>query len=105
MRPYKIIDKTFKIYTPETLDPKQEDLNMSSIVTSVDGIGSGNYIVARLFIQTCEALEKNILKDSISFKDILSLSYDCKEFLLSWVQLGTPHTFADLKRNNKEFII
>ncbi|MCK4347758.1 MAG: hypothetical protein KAW47_03995 [Thermoplasmatales archaeon] len=79
---YKI-DKTFKIYTPETLDPKQEDPNMSSIVTSVDGIGSGNYIVARLFIQTSEALEKNILKDSISAKDILSLSYDCKEFLLS----------------------
>ena len=51
------IDKTFRVHTPEALDPGRKDPNMSFVVSATEGIGSGNLIVARVFIQISEALK------------------------------------------------
>jgi len=78
---YKI-DKTFRIYTPETLDPKETDPNMPCMSKPVADIGSANKIVARVFIQSSEAVKNTPLKASINKDDILRCMHRCKELLL-----------------------
>jgi hypothetical protein len=79
---YKI-DKTFRIHTPEKLDPERKDPIMSFVVTSIDGIGSKHPIVARVFIQSSEALKNSPLRKEINKDQIVILSHNCKELLIS----------------------
>lgn len=79
---YKI-DKTFRIHTPENLDPERKDPNMSFVVTSIDDIGSKHPIVARIFIQSSEALKNSPLRKEINKDQVLGLSHNCKELLIS----------------------
>lgn len=81
MEVYKV-DKTFRIYTPETLDPKETDPNMPWMSKPVADVGSANRIVARVFIQSYEAIKNTPLKKSINKGDILRCMHRCKELLL-----------------------
>ncbi len=78
---YKV-DKTFRIYTPEALDPKETDPNMPWMSKPVADVGSSNRIVARVFIQSHEAVKNTPLKGSINKDDILRCMHRCKELLL-----------------------
>lgn len=78
---YKV-DKTFRIYTPESLDPDKTDPNMHWMSKPAADVGSANKIVARIFIQSSEALKNTPLSDSISEDDILRCMHCCKEQLL-----------------------
>lgn len=77
------IDKTFRVHTPEALDPERKDPNMSFVVTPIENVGSGNPIVARVFIQASEALKSAILRKEINKEQVVILSHACKELLLS----------------------
>jgi hypothetical protein len=79
---YKI-DKTFHIRAPENLDPEEKDPNMGWTSSCVANVGSGNHIVARVFIQGCEALQNVSLKGGINKKEIIQLLHQSKELLLS----------------------
>jgi len=78
---YKI-DKTFRIYPPEALDPEETDPNMPWMSKPVADVGSANKIVARVFIQSHEAIKNTPLKKSINKDDILRCMHRCKELLL-----------------------
>jgi len=81
MEIYKI-DKTFRVHPPEALDPKEVDPNMPWMSKSVADVGSANSIVARVFIQSSEAIKNTPLKDGINKDDILRCMHRCKELLL-----------------------
>jgi hypothetical protein len=78
---YKI-DKTFRIYTPEALDPEETDPNMHWMSKPVANVGSANRIVARVFIQASEAITNTPIADSINKDNILRCMHRCKEHLL-----------------------
>ena len=78
---YKI-DKTFRIYPPEVLDPKEIDPNMPWMSKSASDVGSANKIVARVFIQSSEAINNAPINERINKDDILRCMYRCKELLL-----------------------
>jgi len=78
---YKI-DKTFRIYTPEALDPNETDPNMHGMSKPVANVGSSNRIVARVFIQASEAIKNISVKNSINKDDVLRCMHRCKEYLL-----------------------
>ncbi|MBU1259652.1 MAG: hypothetical protein KJ757_02815 [Planctomycetes bacterium] len=78
---YKV-DKTFRIYTPESLDPEETDPNMGWMSKPVADVGSANKIVARVFIQASEAITNAPLATGISKDDILRCMHRCKEHLL-----------------------
>lgn len=78
---YKI-DHTFRIQTPESLDPDETVPDMPWVVSEAPGIGSGNPIVARVFIQSAEALKQKTFKRKTNEKKLLMLMHSCKENLL-----------------------
>ncbi len=78
---YKV-DKTFRIYTPEALDPDETDPNMHWMSKPVSDVGSANRIVARVFIQASEAITNTPLAADINKDDILRCMHRCKEQLL-----------------------
>jgi len=78
---YKI-DKTFRLYTPESLDPEETDPNMQSTSKPSADVGSANKVVARVFIQASEAITNAPIADGISKDDVLRCMHRCKEFLL-----------------------
>lgn len=78
---YKI-DHTFRTHTPESLDPDETVPDMPWVVSEVPGIGSGNPIVARVFIQSAEALKQKSFKRKTNEKKLLMLMHSCKENLL-----------------------
>ncbi|MGB8226091.1 MAG: hypothetical protein WCE45_04355 [Sedimentisphaerales bacterium] len=78
---YKV-DKTFRVYPPEALDPEETDPNMPWMSKPVADIGSANKIVARVFIQSHEAIKNTPLKKNINKDDILRCMHRCKELLL-----------------------
>jgi len=81
MEVYKA-DHTFRIKTPEILDPEETVPNIPWIVSEFPGLGSANIIVARVFIQSAEALSQKSFKEPIDEKRILELMHACKEDLL-----------------------
>lgn len=78
---YKV-DKTFRIYTPESLDPDETDPNMHWMSKPSVDVGSANRIVARVFIQSSEAITNTPLKPGINKDRILLCMHRCKEHLL-----------------------
>jgi len=74
------------------------------MVTSIDGVGSKNSIVARIFIQTHEALKNALLKKELNKEEIIVLSHSCKEFLLSCEKafLEFNEKYGECKRKFEE---
>jgi len=78
---YKV-DHTFRTQTPESLDPDETVPDMPWVVSEVPGVGSGNPIVARVFIQSAEAIKQKTFKRKTDEKKLLMLMHSCKEDLL-----------------------
>ncbi len=76
------IDKTFRFYSPDSLDKEKSDPNMPSMAVPVADVGSGNYIVARVFIQTMEGITHTPLRKGINTKELALLAHKAKELLL-----------------------
>jgi hypothetical protein len=81
MEIYKV-DKTFRFYTPETLDPEETDPNMHWMSKPVADVGSANKVVARVFIQASEAIKNTPLRSVMNKDEILRCMHRCKELLL-----------------------
>lgn len=64
-------DKTFRVQTPESLDPEETNENVPWVATPVADVGSANPIVSRVFIQACDILSAAILKSDVNKDDLI----------------------------------
>jgi hypothetical protein len=74
-------DKTFKVETPETIDPKRTNPSAPFVVSAVENIGCSHWIVARVLLQGYEMLNSC----SVSQEEktaICKQLYKCRESLV-----------------------
>jgi hypothetical protein len=79
---YKV-DKTFRVRSPESVDPKETNPNAPWVSSPVDDIGCSNPIIARVFLQGHEILKSAFFEGEIN-KDFITIRlHACKESLLA----------------------
>jgi len=76
------VDTTFRVQSPESLDPEETNPDMPWVVTHISDVGSGNKIVARVLLQSKEILDKAILQSDIDAEALICILHECKELLL-----------------------
>lgn len=79
---YKV-DKTFRVKSPETIDPEGTNPNAMWMTAPVDDVGSGNPIIARVFLQNCAMLNTGIFVRTIDKDEIIMSLHGCKEALVA----------------------
>jgi hypothetical protein len=77
---YKV-DKTFRVETPETIDPERTHPNAPFTVSTVQNVGTSNRIVARVLLQGQEMLNM-FLASQDKITAIRKQLHECKELLL-----------------------
>lgn len=76
-------DKTFRVQTPESIDPHETNPNAPWVASPVADVGSSNLIVARVLLQAREILDAAGFEEAID-KDAVTLHmHTCKETLLA----------------------
>ena len=104
MEVYKV-DRTFRIQTPETLDPGRSNPKMPWVIDTVD-VGTGNHIVARILIQGKEILESAIFLRRFHNENAIFLLHGCKEILLRCEEISNRvnaevNSIIDLVKNKQ----
>tara|TARA_R110000823_G_C15930190_1_gene499428 strand:+ start:99 stop:1067 length:969 start_codon:yes stop_codon:yes gene_type:complete len=79
---YKV-DKTFRVKSPESIDPDETNPNAMWITSPVDDVGTGNPIVARAFLQNCEMLKAGVFERKIDNDEVIMTLHGCKEALVT----------------------
>lgn len=95
---YKI-DKTFRIQTPEGIDPDETNPNAPWVATPVDDIGTSNPIIARVLLQGNEILKSAMFERSIDKEAITKKLHSCKE------SLATCYKIANRVASNVDSVI
>ncbi|MCL9682574.1 type II toxin-antitoxin system RelE/ParE family toxin [Legionella maioricensis] len=90
---YKV-DKTYRVQSPESIDPEQTNPNAMWVITPISDVGSQSPIVSRILLQGSEILkaawfEKEIDKDEVIQARMLKLLELIEEH---GANLGPPHT-------------
>jgi hypothetical protein len=81
-------DTTFRIQTPEGIDPKNTNPNAPFVVTRIDGVGSSNLAVARILLQGNEILKQGVFVSQFDKVATLNQLYACKEQLVICEQIA-----------------
>jgi hypothetical protein len=76
-------DWTFRLQTPENIDPKETAPDVPWAVHEIPHVGSSNPIVARLVIQSWRTLQNKLLKNDIKREDLIMAMHGCKDELLA----------------------
>lgn len=84
---YKV-DTTFRIQTPQTVDPKNSNPNAPWVVKRIDGIGASSLAVARVFLQGERMLREGIFETRLDKEQILRQLHSCKEELVVCEQVA-----------------
>lgn len=79
---YKV-DKTFRVKSPESIDPEETNPNAMWVTSPTDDVGTGNPIVARAFLQNCEMLNSAIFEQEIDKDKVIMTLHSCKEALIT----------------------
>jgi len=79
---YKV-DKTFRVKTPESIDPQETNPNAPWVASPVSDVGSSNPIVARVFLQGHEILKAAAFDGELDKDAITKQLHSCKETLLA----------------------
>lgn len=79
---YKV-DKTFRVKSPESIDPEETNPNAMWITSPTDDVGTRNPIVARAFLQNCEMLNAAIFEQEIDKEGVIMTLHSCKEALIT----------------------
>ncbi|MBU0485158.1 MAG: hypothetical protein KKB30_11690 [Proteobacteria bacterium] len=82
-------DKTFRVRSPESIDPEETNPNALWVTTPVDDIGSSNPIVARVFLQSIDMLNFAIFDSEIKKEEVIAKLHSCKELLVSCFKVAT----------------
>ncbi len=75
------VDKTFRIETPETIDPERTNPNAPFAIRTVQNVGTSNRIVARVLLQGDQLLNF-VLMPQDQMTAIRKRLHECKELLL-----------------------
>jgi hypothetical protein len=79
---YKV-DATFRIETPETVDPDRTNPNAPMVALVADRIGCAHPIVARVLLQGRDILELAILRSSVDKSAVVCSLHSIKEALVA----------------------
>ncbi len=81
-------DTTFRIQTPDTVDPDETNPTAPWVVTRIDGIGASSLAVARVLIQGHEILKAGIFTKGFDKGVIVNRLHACKEQLVICEQVS-----------------
>lgn len=79
---YKV-DRTFRIRTPESVDPGQTNPNAPWVTSAVADVGSGNLSVARVLLQSRRMLDAALTDRELPKGAIIGKLHECKEALVN----------------------
>jgi len=79
---YKV-DKTFRVKSPESIDPEETNPNAMWVTSPTDDVGTGNPIIARGFLQNCEMLKSAIFEQETDQDEVIMTLHSCKEALIT----------------------
>jgi hypothetical protein len=79
---YKV-DKTFRVKTPEGVDPEEINPNAPFTASPIDDIGSSNPIVARVLLQSHEILKSASFEGPVNKEAVTIHLHSCKESLIA----------------------
>ena len=79
---YKI-DKTFRVRSPESIDPDETNPNALWVSSPTDDVGTKNLIVSRVFLQGHEIVKSAGFDVEIDKKAVTQKLHQCKEILIS----------------------
>lgn len=78
---YKV-DTTFRLETPENIDPDRTNPNAPFVAVVAAGVGTSNLVVARVLLQSSDILDAAMLSGSVDKLAVISVLHDTKEALL-----------------------
>ena len=78
---YKV-DTTFRVETPETIDPENANPKAPCVVTQIDGVGASSPAVARTIVQGKMMLGSGLFDDDFDKDAVLNQLHACKEQLV-----------------------
>jgi hypothetical protein len=82
-------DKTFRILTPEGVDPDETNPNAPWVAAPVDDVGSRNPIVSRVLLQSHEFLKSALFKKPVDTESVTLQLHNCKESLIACDKVAT----------------
>ena len=82
-------DKTFRVITPDTVDPGRTNPKAPWVISPVSNFGSEHPIVARVFIQSVEMLRIGKFKTVDDSAPVIRHLHSCKETLLRCHSIAT----------------
>jgi hypothetical protein len=72
-------DVTFRIRTPESIDPDRTNPNAGFVAAMTDTVGSASLAVARILLQGCEIFEAAALTRTVDKSAVIQALHSCKE--------------------------
>lgn len=82
-------DKTFRVQTPESIDPDETNPNAPWVASPVADVGSSNLTVARVLLQAREMLDAAMFDEELNKEAVVLHLHSCKETLLACERLAT----------------
>lgn len=76
-------DTTFRIKSPESIDPDRTNPNAPFVAAVSDNVGSSSQAVARVLLQGRDILETAILQQSVDKPSVVQALHACKESLVA----------------------
>lgn len=81
-------DATFRIQTPQTIDPHNTNPDAPWVVTRIDGLGASSFAVARGFLQGYDMLQQGVFRKGFDKDAVLNQLHACKEQLVICEQIA-----------------
>lgn len=75
-------DVTFRILTPDSIDPDETNPNAPWVASMVDNVGSSNHVVARILLQGRDLLDSAAFESEINKDEVTVLLHAIKEALV-----------------------
>ena len=82
-------DKTFRVLTPESIDPNETNPNAPWVASPVADVGSSNLIVARILLQGRKMLDSAMIEGVFDKKAAVATLHVLKESLLACEKVTT----------------
>ena len=82
------IDKTYRVESPNKIDPERKNPNAAWVNTPVSNIDSQNPIISRLLLQSDQMLDAAWFEHEIDKNEVKRILYACKEDLLVCDQIA-----------------
>ena len=76
-------DVTFRIKTPESIDPDRTNPNAPVVASVSDRVGSSSLAVARILLQSRDIIEAAILPPEVNKQAVIQELHACKECLVA----------------------